>query len=155
MTEILGNIYGKSIAIVFRNAFFCTFWRLWDPVVFFLMENFSKSSYIFFYPKNSRTASRKIAITQEWLVMEGCPTPRWVAFNPLLTVLKYTVSFEWPFFGLKCLVTVMPKGQPPKLTASAWNFLISKTGRNCNSLFIPAGSYWVIIMELSRKVKYS
>ena len=32
------------------------------------------------YPKNSRTGSRKTSITQEFLVIENCPTPCWVTF---------------------------------------------------------------------------
>ena len=34
-------------------------------------------------------------------------------FNALSIGLYYTLSFEWPDFGLKFLVTVMPKGESP------------------------------------------
>ena len=33
-----------------------------------------------FCPKNSIIDSRKTSITQEWLVVESCSTPRWIAF---------------------------------------------------------------------------
>ena len=64
-----------------------------------------------FYPKNGRTGSRKTSITQAWLVAES-------VFNLLSIGLRYTISFEWSAFGLKYLVTVMLKGQPPKFKAS-------------------------------------
>ena len=50
------------------------------------------------------------------------------AFNLLSIGLQYPLSFEWYDFGLKYLVTVMLKDQPPKLKASGWNFPISETG---------------------------
>ena len=40
------------------------------------------------------------------------------AFNILTIGLRYLLSIEWPDFGLKYLVTVMSKGQPPKFKAS-------------------------------------
>ena len=72
-----------------------------------------------FYPKNGRTGSRKISMTQAWLVVESCPTPLWVMFL-IFCQLVYDIllSFEWSDFDLKYLVTVMLKGQPPKLKAS-------------------------------------
>ena len=39
-------------------------------------------------------------------------------FNLLPICLRYTLSFEWPDFGLNYLVTVTPKGQPPTLKIS-------------------------------------
>ena len=39
-------------------------------------------------------------------------------FNLVSIYLPYNLSFEWPDFGLKYLVTVTPKGQPPIFKAS-------------------------------------
>ena len=76
-------------------------------------------------------------------------------FNVLSTGLRHTLSFEWSDFGLKYLVIVMLKGQPPKSKASVWNVPISETGSKCNSVFRHADSNWVIIMELERKMECS
>ena len=62
-----------------------------------------------FYPKSSGTGSRKTSINLEWLVVESCATP---------LIIRYTLSFQWPDFGLNCLVAVKPKGHPPKFKAS-------------------------------------
>ena len=56
-------------------------------------------------------------------------------FNVPSVNLHYTLSFKWPNFDLKCLVTVMPLGQFFKFKASVWTCPISETDRNCNSLF--------------------
>ena len=76
-------------------------------------------------------------------------------FNVLLIGLRFTLSFEWPYFRLKCLGTVMSKGQAPKFKTSIWNFPNSETGSKCNSVFRPDDSTSVIIMELKRKVESS
>ena len=56
-----------------------------------------------FFPKNSTTDSRRSSITLEWLVMDSCPTPHWIAFlmlywlvcniNPLISIF-YIWFFE-------------------------------------------------------------
>ena len=67
MSEILGYIYGRSVAIVFGIAvfgtvFFSTFWRLWKRV--FWRKMFQNLILMFyFHPKNYRTASRKTSRT--------------------------------------------------------------------------------------------
>ena len=77
MFEILSNIYSKSITILFET-FFVVFG---DCRTCFLRKNISKSYIsVFFYPKNSRTASRKTSMTQEWTVTESCGVSRWVKF---------------------------------------------------------------------------
>ena len=49
MFEILGNIYDRSIAIVFGTVFFGTFWRLWKLV--FDEKIFQNLVFMFsFYP---------------------------------------------------------------------------------------------------------
>ena len=107
MSELLGNIYFRSIAIVFEIVFFSTFRHYGN---LFFDKTFCKIlNLCFFYPKNSRTGSRKT--TQRWLVVESCPTPLLSKVFKLLSIsLRYTLSFEWPGFGLKYLVTVMPEG---------------------------------------------
>ena len=71
MSEILGNIYDRSVAMVFGTAF--------------LTKTFSKSyiNVLFISKKKviSRTGSRKTSITQVWLVVESTyPTSHWVTF---------------------------------------------------------------------------
>ena len=63
-----------------ENCIFCTFWRLkilvlWRKIV----ENLLIFVYLF-CPKNGAIDFTKTFITQEWLVVESCPTPRWIAF---------------------------------------------------------------------------
>ena len=63
-----------------QNCIFCTFWRLkilvlWGKIV----ENLLIFVYLF-CPKNGAIDFTKTFITQEWLVVESCPTPRWIAF---------------------------------------------------------------------------
>ena len=64
-----------------QNCIFCTFWRLqilvlWRKVV----ENLLTFAYLF-CPKNGTIDFTKPFITQEWLVVESCPTSRWIAFS--------------------------------------------------------------------------
>ena len=74
-----GNIYHRSIAILFETVFFSSFWRLWKLI--FWPKLFQNLIFVFsFYPKSSRTGSRKTSITPELLVVESCPTPCWVPF---------------------------------------------------------------------------
>ena len=157
MSKILGNIYDISIAIVFGTVFFSSFWRLWKLI--FWQNFFQRLIFMFsFYPKNSRTGSTKTSITQELLVIENCPTPRWVTFLIFCRLVYDILSFEWPNFGPKYLVTGQPpkfKGQPPKghpqnsrLVYEIFQFLSSK----CN---LNADSNLVIIMKLKRKIEYS
>ena len=72
MSEILGNVYDRSIAIAFGTAFFVIFG---DCGKVFFDEKFFNVLYLYFLfiQKNSRTASRKTSIVQ---VIESCPTPR-------------------------------------------------------------------------------
>ena len=75
----LGNIYHRSIAILFGTVFFSSFWRLRKLI--FWQKLFQNLIFVFsFYPKSRRTGSRKTSITQELLVIETCPTPCWVPF---------------------------------------------------------------------------
>ena len=84
MSEILGNIYDRSVAIVFGTVvfgtvFFSTFWRLWKTC--FLTKSFQNPILTFsLYPKKGRTVSIKTSITQAWLVVESYPIPHWVTF---------------------------------------------------------------------------
>ena len=151
MFTILGNIYDRSVAIVFGATFFSTFWRLWKLV--FFDEKFLKVLYLCFL---------FIQKQQNWFYKNlhnsrvvGCRKPPNSSlgnfFNLLSIGLRYTLSFEWPDFGLKHLLTVMLKDQPPKFKVSIRNFLISKTDNRCNSLSRHADSNWVIVMDPKRK----
>ena len=98
MSKILDNIYIwvfsiNSESVLFlasvkytlcshftQNCLFCTFWKLkilvlWQKIV----ENLLIFLYLF-CPKNNVIDFRKPFITQEWLVVESCPTPRWITF---------------------------------------------------------------------------
>ena len=113
---ILSRIYSHCI----QN---CTFWYFMEIVEtsFFLKKIFSKSSYIHvFYQKTSNFHNSGI-------IAHGKLSDPSInnIFNVLLSGLKYTLSFKWPNFGLKCLVTITPKGQSLKFKASVWNILIS------------------------------
>ena len=95
MSEFLGNIYDRSVAIVFETVYFSTFWRLWK--LFFSQKTFQNLVLIFsFYQKNGRTGSRKTSMTQAWLVTEICseicPSLGNV-FNLLSIDVRYAVSF--------------------------------------------------------------
>ena len=51
-------------------------------------------------------------------------------------------------------VTIMPKGQSPKVKGSICNIPISEIDNNCNSLPRPAVGNGVIIVKLKRKAAY-
>ena len=155
MSAILGNIYDRSITIVFGTVFFSTFWRLWK--LDFWQKNFSKSYiYVFFLSGKQQNWFQKKFRNLGVVGHRKLPNQSLSnVFNLLLIGLPYTLSFEWPGFELKYLVTVTQKGQPPKFRASVRNYSISQAKSKCNTLFRHAGSNWVIIMELKRKVECS
>ena len=89
MSEILDNIYiwvflvntesVLRLALV-RTVFCCTFWRvkiliLWPKIIENLLIFVHLSC-----PKNSSINFTKAFISQEWLVVESCPTLRWIVF---------------------------------------------------------------------------
>ena len=86
--------------------------------------------YLFFYPKTSNFHNSG---------MIGCRKLSDPSMNNIVHVisigLKYTISFKWPDFCLKYLVTITPKGRSLKFKANVWNIHVSETGRSCNSLF--------------------
>ena len=131
MSNIWGNIYKRSIATVFGTVYFSTFLRLWKLI--FWRKIFQCFFCVFFLSKKQQTVSTKTSITQEWLVVESCPTPCWVT-SLIFCRLVYNISSH-----LVCIL----------------NFIISKTGSKCNWLLRPADSNWVIIMELKRNVEYN
>ena len=140
MSEILDNIYTDrflhvafvkyilSQIIVFGTVLFDTFWRLWN---LFFKGNIFKSLLIFL-PFFIRKPI--ISVTQAGRRKLSDPSMN-NSFDVLSISLQYTLSFKWPSFGLKCLVTITLKRQSLKFKVSVWNFGISKTDRNCNSLF--------------------
>ena len=73
-----------------QNCIFCTFWRL---KILVLWQKIVQNLLIFVYlfcPKNSTTDFTKTFIPQEWLVVESCPNPRWIALL-MLYWLVYNV----------------------------------------------------------------
>ena len=87
MSEILGNIFIWVFSI---NSEIGLLLALVKYVVlpfysklYFLYFLEAKNLLIFVYlfcPKNGSIDFTKAFITQEWLVVESCPTPRWIAF---------------------------------------------------------------------------
>ena len=68
------------VAILLKTVFYCTFWRqkiliLWRKIV----ENLLIFVHLF-CPVNGPIDFTKTFITQEWLIVESCPTPHWIAF---------------------------------------------------------------------------
>ena len=61
----------------------------------FVTKNYSKSSYIsvFILSKKQHNWFSKIFITQEWLVVEGCPTPRCITFLTLYQLVYNILSY--------------------------------------------------------------
>ena len=98
MSEILDNIYiwvfsinTESVLLLAlvkymlcghftQNCIFCTFWMLKTLVLWRkIVENLLILVYLF-CPKNGAIDFTKTSITQEWLVVESCLTPRWIKF---------------------------------------------------------------------------
>ena len=118
----------------------------------FLKKISLKSSDIcvfFFYPRTSNFCNSELV---------GHRMVPYSLINNIFDVLsirqQYTLSFKWPNFRLKCLVTITPKGQSLKFKASVGNFPISVKGRNFNSLFKLVDNNSVIIIE-QRQKEYS
>ena len=118
---------------------------------FFLNKIFLKSSDIcgFFYPRTSNFCKSDLLGSRmlPYSLINNI-------FDVLLIRQQYTLSFIWPNFRLKCLVTITPKGQSLKFKASVGNFPISEKGRNFNSLFKLVDNNSVIIIE-QRQKEYS
>ena len=78
------------------------------------------------------------------------PDPSLIFIFDVVTIgLQYTLLVECPDFGLKCLVTVMPKVSHQQSTVV--HVLASKIDRNYNSLLRPADSDGVIIVKLKKE----
>ena len=68
------------VAIVLKIVFVCNFWRLKTLVLWWkIVQNLLIFTYLF-CSKCSTIDSRKTLLTLEWLVVESCPSPRWIAF---------------------------------------------------------------------------
>ena len=147
MSEILGNIYDWSLAIVKLYFLVVIGDRGNFLVVVFLTKNFSKSYICFLFIQKTAELVLKTSITQVAGLTKLPNNSLSNAFNLLLTDLWYTLSFKWPASGLKYLVL---KGQSPKFKASVCNFTISERVSKCNPLFRHADSNWVTIMTKKR-----
>ena len=73
-----------------QNCIFCSFWKV-KILVFWreILENLLIFVYLF-CPKNGAIDFTKTLIPQKWLVIESCPTPRWIAFL-MLYPLVYNI----------------------------------------------------------------
>ena len=82
------------IVIVLKTVFFFgTFWRLKTLV---LWRKFFHNLLIFAYlfcSKNKTIDSGKTSITLAWLVVESCPTPRWITFLMLYRLMYNIRSY--------------------------------------------------------------
>ena len=143
MPEILGNIYTDRFLLVafvkytlsqiYRHCIWkCTFWYFLEIVETCFSKKVFQSPpiFMFFYSKTSNFHNSKMVSFRKL----SDPSVN-NNFNVLWIGLQYTLSFKLPYFGLECLVTIMPKVQSLKFKDSIWNFPICKTGRNCNLLF--------------------
>ena len=68
------------IAILLKSIFLCTFWRL---KILALWRKIAQNLLIFAYlfrPKNRTIDFTKTFMNQQWLAVESCPNPRWIAF---------------------------------------------------------------------------
>ena len=160
MSEVLGNIYDRSIAILFGTVFFSFFWRLWKLI--FWQKFFQNLTFTFsFYPQNSRTGSTNTSITQELLVIESCPTPRWLMLL-IFCLLIYDISshLNGLIFARSTLLQVSHQNskfgcekvthQNSRLVYEIFQFLKQEVSATWH-----ADSYLVINMELKRKIEYS
>ena len=124
MSEILGNIYiwvfsinSESVLLLAlvkymlcshftQNCIFCTFWRL---EILVLRRKIVENLFIFVYlfcPKSGAIDFTKTFITQEWLVVENCPTPSWITFLMLYRLVYNIFSFQLTNFGLNFLKSI-------------------------------------------------
>ena len=76
---------------LYLKLFFLYFLEAKNPC--FLTKNYSKSCYIcvLIFSKNRTIDSGKTSITREWLVVESCPTLRWITF-----LLLYRLGYNIP-----------------------------------------------------------
>ena len=152
---VLGNVYDRSIAILFGTVFCSSFWRL-RKLIFWQKPSQNRIFVFSFYPEKSRTGSRKTFITQKLLVIESCPTLRWVPFL-IFCRLVYNISFHLndPILARSTLLQVSYQNskvshQYSRLAHELFQFL-----KQAVSATWHADSNFVIIMELKRKIDYS
>ena len=107
-----------------------------------------------FYPKNGRPGSRKTSITKVWLFVESWPTPHWLTF---LTFYRLVYDIPCHLNGLilawRTSLQLFWKvsHQNSKLLYEVFPFL-KQVVRVIQLLLC---YYWVIFVELKRKVEYS
>ena len=135
MSEILGNIYtDRAPLIAFVKHILSQLYSHWYSELNFLarfgnvktfvfLTKFFFKILVFFIWKTAELVLEKSFINQEWLAVESCLTPRVIKVYVLLTGLQYTLSIEWPDFGLE-LCQVMPKRQKRKVKVSVCDFPI-------------------------------
>ena len=120
--EILGKIYDRFWT-VFGTTFGTVFLVLFaDCIKLFFYKKVFKIFYLCFLSEY-KTAE---LVLQEIACLRS----------------RKTLSFEWPNFDLKYILTVMPKSS--KLVYK--NFLFLK-----QAVSVPADGNWVVIMELKRE----
>ena len=77
-----------------QNCIFCTFWS--QKIIVLsrkIIENLPILVHLF-CPKNSAIDITKTLITQEWLFVESCPTPRWIKFLMLYRLVYALTSIN-------------------------------------------------------------
>ena len=123
--QLLLNIC--CIAIVLKTVCFCTFWRVKLLIVGQKFIKFFLYFCIYFVEKYSTISFRKTLITQEWLLLQSYPTPRWIAFL-MLYWLVYNINSQFNKLILVGSATVhaisfilAPAIQPFKLKQSKFS----------------------------------
>ena len=131
---------------------------LGDCEKLFLTKKLSKLfTYVFlFLSFYLELVLENLPMSQEYLVVESWQTPRWVTFLIFCRLVYSILShFNDLILAWSAELQLCQKVYPSKFRTGVWNLLISETGSKFNSVFRPADSNGVIIMELKRKVKYS
>ena len=70
-----------------QNCIFCTFWRLKILILWWKIVENLLIFVCLFCPKNNAIDFTKAFITQEWLIIESCPTPCWITFLMLYRLM--------------------------------------------------------------------
>ena len=148
MSEILDNIYDRSIAIILEIVGTYFFWKKKkNQNVIFMFS---------FYLKSCRTGSRKTSITQELLFIESCLTSLWVTFliscrlvNDIFSHLNDLI-LAWSTLLQVSHPNSKVSHQNSRLVYEIFQFL-----KQAVSATWHADRTLVVIMELRTKIEYS
>ena len=134
MSEILNNIYidrflfvafvkyisSQICSHVFGTALSNTFWRLWK-LLFFDENIFEIILYLFIFIQKPITS-----ITQEWLVVESCPSSHWITFSAFYR-LVYSIPYHLNDLILAWRAVLQQLQKVSAQPWSAWGEEVDKT----------------------------